>query len=205
MKTTRWIFFDVGSTLIDESLCYKDCIHQVIQGTTLTYDQFLQTMLDYYHQNLAGDHEAAAFYQLPLPKWPSHLEHPYPEAQDCLKQLHQSYKIGIIANQYLGTTERLKQYGLLPYIDLVVSSEEEGVKKPDLRIFRLALQRAGCSAEESYMIGDRLDNDIVPAKALGMKTIRILQGFGQYATVRFEEERPDHTIGSLNELIDMFL
>lgn len=122
-----------------------------------------------------------------------------------MKQLHQSYKIGIIANQYLGTTERLKQYGLLPYIDLVVSSEEEGVKKPDLRIFRLALQRAGCSAEESYMIGDRLDNDIVPAKALGMKTIRILQGFGQYATVCFEEERPDHTIGSLNELIDMFL
>lgn len=68
MKTTRWIFFDVGSTLVDESLCYEDCIHQVIQGTTLTYDQFLQTMLDYYHQNLSGDHEAAAFYQLPLPK-----------------------------------------------------------------------------------------------------------------------------------------
>ena len=205
MEQLRWIFFDVGSTLVDESRCYEHCVQQIIKGTSLTYEQFFQTMLDFYRQNLPGDHKAADFYQLPLPQWPSHLEEPYPEAEVCLKKLHETYRIGIIANQYLGTAERLRNYGLLPYIDLVISSEEEGVKKPDPRIFLKALRQAGCSADEACMVGDRLDNDISPAKKLGMKTVRILQGFGQYATVRCEQERPDHTVDNLKELIDIFL
>ena len=37
---------------------------------------------------------------------------------------------------------------------------------------------AGCQAENAVMIGDRLDNDIAPAKKLGMKTVWIRQGDG---------------------------
>lgn len=63
------------------------------------------------------------------------------------------------------------------YINLTISSAEAGIAKPDLTIFRLALERAGCAAENSVMIGDRLDNDIIPAKPLGMHTIWVRQGF----------------------------
>ncbi|MBR4040277.1 MAG: HAD-IA family hydrolase, partial [Clostridia bacterium] len=57
------------------------------------------------------------------------------------------------------------------YIDIVVASAEEGVAKPDKRIFEIALERADCKRSEAAMIGDRLDNDIVPANELGMYTI----------------------------------
>lgn len=76
------------------------------------------------------------------------------------------------------------------YIDLVIASAEEGVSKPDRRIFEIALERSGCKPENAVMIGDRIDNDIVPAKQLGMKTIWIKQGFGSLWTVMDESEKP---------------
>ena len=49
-------------------------------------------------------------------------------------------------------------FGILKYFNLVVASAEEGVAKPDKRIFEIALERAGCAPEEAFMIGDRIDN-----------------------------------------------
>lgn len=78
-------------------------------------------------------------------------------------------------NQPLGTSERLENLGVRKYIDLIIASAEEGVSKPDRRIFEIALERSRCRPENAVMIGDRIDNDIVPAKQLGMKTIWIKQ------------------------------
>src|SRR5207237_8957469 len=47
------------------------------------------------------------------------------------------------------------------------------LKKPDPRIFELALKQAGRHSEDSIMVGDRLDTDICPANTLGMTTIRV--------------------------------
>ena len=66
----------------------------------------------------------------------------------------------------------------------MIASAEEGVSKPDPRIFEIALGRADCKAEHAVMIGDRIDNDVVPAKKMGMKTVWIRQGgavgYGSY-------------------------
>ena len=70
------------------------------------------------------------------------MEKLYPESQEVLQSLHGRYKLGIIANQSEGTEERLVQFGIREYFDVIVSSAEEGVSKPDKRIFELALQRA---------------------------------------------------------------
>lgn len=59
------------------------------------------------------------------------------------------------------------------------SLAEEGISKPDLRIFQLALEKAQCNSEEVIMIGDRIDNDIIPAKKIGMYTIWVKQGMGR--------------------------
>ena len=83
------------------------------------------------------------------------------------------YKIGIIANQSLGTEERLAHQGILKFINLIVASAEEGVAKPDRRIFEIALERSNCKPVNAIMIGDRIDNDIIPAKRMGMNTIWI--------------------------------
>ena len=93
---------------------------------------------------------------------------------------------------------------MLKYIDLVVASAEEGVAKPDLRIFRIALERAACKPEEAVMVGDRIDNDIIPAKKLGMKTVWIKQGFGGYAELKTVEEQPDYIVNTLAEITELF-
>lgn len=69
-----------------------------------------------------------------------------------------------------------------------------------MRIFEIALSKADYKAEESVMVGDRLDNDIVPANKIGMKTVWIKQGSGGLATPMTQEEQPNYTVSNLNEL-----
>lgn len=66
-----------------------------------------------------------------------------------------------------------------------------------------ALARANCRPERAAMIGDRLDNDIVPAKRLGMATIWIRQGFGGMAENLTEAETPDYSVRDLRELAEL--
>ena len=76
--------------------------------------------------------------------------------------------------------------------------------KPDIRIFEYALDKANCTPQDACMIGDRLDNDILPAKSLGMKTVWIKQGFGALQKPLSKSEEPDHTINNLAELLKIF-
>ena len=55
------------------------------------------------------------------------------------------------------------------------------------------------------MIGDRLDNDIIPAKRLGMKTVWVRQGYAVYQSIDDEDKRPDYIVDSIDELTDIFL
>lgn len=100
----------------------------------------------------------------------------------------------------MGTAERLEKFGILRYIDLVIASAEEGVAKPDLKIFEIALNRANCMPQNAMMVGDRFDNDIAPANRLGMKSVLIKQGFNQLRTPGSELEKPDYVISNLQEL-----
>ena len=205
MKTNiQWLFFDIGSTLVDETLCYEDRYRRITAGTSVSYEVFHEKVIYYSRLNCKGDHRAAQEYGLTLPKWNSGLERLYPNINLVLEALKaKGYKLGIIANQAPGTKERLKRYGILHYFDVVVASAEEGVSKPDRRIFEIALRRANCLPEEAVMIGDRLDNDIAPTKALGMKTVWVMQGLGQYYAVRSEAERPDGTVSSAEQLLEI--
>lgn len=203
MTGIRWIFFDMGSTLIDESLAMEHRIREVIEGTDITYEQFTEKKVFFAKQNKPADLETIRFFGLTKTPWHKEDERLYPDAEECLSRLHRHYKIGIIANQSYGSKERLRRFGILEYIDLIVASAEEGVAKPDRRIFERALERAGCRSEEAVMVGDRLDNDIVPANGIGMFTVWIRQGNWKDACPREESEQPDRVVDSLRELFEL--
>lgn len=205
MTSVKWLFFDIGSTLVNESLCYEERYKELTACTTVSYNEIREKVISYSRLNLKGDHEVAKEYGIPLPKWHKELEKLYPDTKSVLESLKsKGYHLGVIANQSLGTKARLEKYGILSFFDIVIASAEEGVSKPDYRIFELALKRAACSPCEAVMIGDRLDNDIAPAKALGIKTVWVKQGLGQYYIVQSAEEKPDTTINTLQELLDVF-
>ena len=203
LANIKWIFFDIGSTLVDESVAYQNRIERTIAGTNVTYDDFYNKMVEISKYNQSGYNKALEAYGLKTVPWNSDDEFVYPETENCLSELSKHYRIGIIANQNLGSEERLEKLGLLKHIDLVIASAEEGVAKPDLRIFQIALDRANCKPEEAIMVGDRIDNDIIPANKIGMTTMWIKHGFGGYAELKEIEERPDYTINNLNDLLNL--
>ena len=201
MTNYKWLFFDIGSTLINEEKAYQDRIEQAIAETNITYDTFYQRMLVLFQEGLKGDLIALQEYSLERPKWKSELEILYPDAKIVLETLHNRYKIGVIANQLPNLEKRLENFGIRQWIDLIISSADCGFSKPSSKIFQLALQQASRSASSATMIGDRLDNDIAPAKALGMKTIWIKQGFSAYSPIQSPSEEPDFTVNSLSDLL----
>lgn len=71
-------------------------------------------------------------------RYPKELEAPYEGVEQTIRALSSCYRIGVIANQPLGTAERLTRWGLIPFISLCLSSAEEGLEKPDRAIFELA-------------------------------------------------------------------
>ena len=109
------------------------------------YVQVYEYAMSFYKENKKGDLEAARRLGVELPKWESQYERLYKDTRDCLKKLSGIYKIGVIANQLLGTSERLENLGVRKYIDLVIASAEEGVSKPDRRILKLHWKEAVAS------------------------------------------------------------
>lgn len=201
----EWLFFDVGSTLVDESIVYENRMREIAISADTTYEAVYNGAVELYRQNKKGDLEIAKKLGVQLPPWNTAYEILYKGVPESLDRLSKKYKIGIIANQPLGTKSRLEKHKILQYIDLIIASAEEGVSKPDKRIFQIALEKSGCNPENSVMIGDRVDNDIIPAKALGMHTIWVKQGFGKYRNIESEEERADFEVNSITEICDVFV
>ena len=200
----KWLFFDIGSTLVDETECYNQRIRDAISGTDISFDEFNEKRIEFAKQNLKGDIEALKYFGLVKTPWHKEFEVPYRDAENVLSALKErGYNIGIIANQSAGTSERLEKWGLLKYISIVLSSAEEGISKPDSEIFLRALQRACCNVGEAFMIGDRLDNDIYPALKLGFNTIWIRQGFSSYQHLEENKVKPDFIVNNLTEILDI--
>lgn len=201
-QVIKWIFFDVGSTLVDETEAYDHRVRDIIAGTDITFQEFDDMRIALARQGLDGNSATIKHFGLTKTPWHSEDEVPYPDAKSTLAALIQmGYKLGIIANQKLGTAERLENWGLRQYFDVIVSSAEIGYAKPDKRIFEKALEIAGCTARESVMVGDRLDNDMIPAKALGMRTVWIKNGLAQYQSEELGKDIADVQIASLSELL----
>lgn len=200
--TKKWIFFDIGSTLVDETKAYDHRARDMIANTNITFEEFYNMRIAFAIQGLDGNSVAIEHFGLIKTPWHSEDEILYPDAATILKILHtKGYKLGIIANQNPGTEARLEFWGVRQYFDIIATSTEIGYAKPDIKIFEKAFEIANCTANECIMVGDRLDNDIVPAKSLGMATIWIKQGLAKYQNSSFGKGIADYQIYSLSEIL----
>lgn len=199
----EWLFFDLGSTLIDEAEVYAQRFSETVRGTDVSVSAFTETAFRFWAQGLDGYREALAYHHLEKTPWRSEYERPVEGCAAVLSELkRRGYRLGVVANQIPGTAERLRNWNLLQFFDVIASSAELGASKPDPGIFLWALDRAGAKPESTVMIGDRIDNDILPAKALGMRTVHILTG---PASVYAPNTDPaDAAVSSLVDLLTLF-
>lgn len=98
---------------------------------------------------------------------------PFPHLISMLEELKSNnLLLGIITNGYgQFQMDNVKALGIEKYMDLILVSEWEGIKKPDSQIFQRALKKLHLLPEESIFIGDHPDNDVKAAQQVGMKGI----------------------------------
>ena len=96
----QWIFFDVGSTLVDEAAAYDHRVRDMISGTSITFQGFDNARIAFAKQGLDGNSAAIKHFGLTKTPWHPEDEVPYSDAHDTLAALcGKGYQLGIIANQ----------------------------------------------------------------------------------------------------------
>jgi len=96
----------------------------------------------------------------------------FPNAHETLKYLQSKYQLHLISNGFKESQDiKISGSGLDKYFTHIVISELVGVNKPDAAIFEHAVTLAGTTKEESVMIGDSLEADVLGALNYGMDAI----------------------------------
>jgi putative hydrolase of the HAD superfamily len=107
-------------------------------------------------------------------------------------------RVVVVSNTNATLRLALARLGVDPLIDLVIASDEEGVEKPDPRLFHIALDRAGADSKTTIHCGDLYEIDIVGARAAGLPAV-LLDSTGMYNEVDCPR------VASLTELADGLL
>jgi HAD superfamily hydrolase (TIGR01549 family) len=132
----------------------------------------------------------------------------YPDVRPTLSGLQaKGIWVGVAGNQTVRAGGILRSLDLP--CDMIATSDDWGVSKPDRGFFRAVVEAAPCAADEILYVGDRLDNDIRPAAAMGLQTALIRRG--PWGVIQQNDPEADQVptmrIDSLNELperIDAF-
>jgi putative hydrolase of the HAD superfamily len=124
-----------------------------------------------------------------------------PEIDGLLRRLRErGLRLGIVANQPQTARERLARAGIGDLFAYQGLSGLTGFSKPDPRAFQAAAEALDVAPTDCVMVGDRIDNDIVPAKALGMATILLRGGRHRRQKPRSPAEEPDAVVTDVLEL-----
>lgn len=177
------VVFDVGEVLVDETREYGTWADWLgvprhtfaaVFGAVIARGQDYRETFQVFAPgfDLAAQREARA-----AAGKPEHFgdEDLYPDVRAALRELHDAgLWIGIAGNQTLRAGSILRSLGLPA--DMIVTSDDLGVEKPDPGFFAEVAKLAPCAAGEILYVGDRLDNDVRPAAEAGFATALIRRG-----------------------------
>jgi len=177
----RWVCLDVGETLIDETRFWEGWA-DILRVPRMTFLAAAGAVIV-----RRGDHQDV-FGVVDRPDWRSHLAEYskvtgpfrstdlYPDALPAVTAMRDAgYRIAIIANQPANRTPELRALGF--DVDVIAMSDEFGAHKPTPEFFAAALRAMGDpgAADVAY-VGDRLDNDVLPSNAAGMRPVWLKRG-----------------------------
>jgi HAD superfamily hydrolase (TIGR01549 family) len=204
----RAVCFDVGETLIDETRHWLEWAEFLgvpamtlftAIGVTMERGQSLRRVFEIFRPDI----DVANARKLRAAQGWTYdfiVQDLYPDAVPCLTALReQGYKVLIAGNQPIESEAALARLDLPA--DLIASSAGWGVSKPDPRFFEKVAEAAGESPEAIAYVGDRLDNDVLPALAAGMTAVFVRRGpWGWMHAERPEIERAHIRLDTLLDL-----
>ena len=116
-----------------------------------------------------------------------------------------TYHIGIVTNgahdEHTDSQfSKIRHLGLRERIQSLTISDEVGVRKPNIKVFNVACERAGVLPREALFVGDSIANDIVGANRAGMTSVLIdRKSDGQIPEIG--DERPDYVVSNLYDVL----
>ena len=135
----------------------------------------------------------------------------YDDVLKCLEKLKKSsIKTAIITDGIpIKQYEKILRLGIDDLIDLVVISDEIGIRKPNPELFSYCLKKFKVKGHETIYVGDNIYKDIIPAKVNKIHSVYIHRG-GKYDTnvtgeTISEENKPDYEISRLDELFNIII
>ena len=108
--------------------------------------------------------------------------------------------LGLAANQPTVSLENMERLGILKYFSYKEVSGSIKLRKPDPRLLLHSCEGLGIEPQEAIMVGDRIDNDIVPARVLGMTVIRFVSGRHAKQQPRSWNETPHADVRTVEDL-----
>ena len=182
--TLRAVAFDLGETLVDETRMWSEWADWLgvprftflgalgwLAGQGLphmkVFERFRPDGFD-----LEAERAARRAAGRPDTFTPGDL---YPDARPCLEELRRrGYRVAIAGNQSAETAEVVRSFDLP--VDLVTNSGELGAEKPSPDFYRRLAEALDAAPGEMAYVGDRVDNDVLPALAAGMVVVFIRRG-----------------------------
>ncbi len=194
---TRVAVFDVGETLVDETRAWSE--HADAVGVTrLTLFAALGALI----QRGEDHRQVWALLGVDPPAHDVQIlgEDLYPDAIPCLQALaRRGLRIGLAGNQPDRSEAALARLGLP--VTFIASSARWGIEKPSPEFFDRVISDAHALPAQIAYIGDRLDNDVLPARQAGMFAVFLRRGpWGYLHAHRPEVACASATIESLVEL-----
>ena len=168
------VVFDVGETLIDETREYgawADWLgvprhtFSAVFGAVIALGMDYRDTFQYFRPGFKLEDERARRANAGKPERFGE-DDLYPDARPCMAALRDmGIWVGVAGNQTSRAGEILRKLDLPA--DLIATSDDWGASKPDQSFFRALISAAPCEASRIVYVGDRLDNDLKPAKAAG--------------------------------------
>jgi putative hydrolase of the HAD superfamily len=122
----------------------------------------------------------------------------YPHVREVLDVLRDRYPLAIVTDaQSAYARSELHKVGLLGYFDPIVVSGDHGHRKPDRRLFQLALDGMAVAAGNALYVGNDMYRDIYGAREAGLTTVMFNSGQGEKS---YRDCTPDYTITDFREL-----
>jgi HAD superfamily hydrolase (TIGR01549 family) len=222
MSEIKTILWDVGGPIINEDPMIPKWEIALIEAATEvtgtlisreTFDRINRETIDSYAPfafrtimfKLVGEVDdlfEAGFrrFKEMIPSFSMELQ---PGIYDLLKELSMKLPMGIVANQDDDLVDRLQKLDIENCFEIILFPRDYGLCKPDTRAFMRVLDYLDIQPQYALMIGDRLDNDIVPAKMLGMKALLLRSGWHRNQRLRTPDERPDWIASDIPEMISL--
>ncbi|MBA2263162.1 MAG: HAD family hydrolase [Chloroflexi bacterium] len=207
MTSPRWVCLDVGETLIDETrvwslwadelgvprLTFLAALGAVIERGGEHRDVFPIFGADDWQLRMASVEGAYGGFT---------ADDLYPDALGAIEALRAGgHRLAIVANQPASRTDELRAIGV--DVEVMAMSEQMGVSKPDPAFFATALELMGSPDPASVVyVGDRVDNDVLPGIAAGMRTVWIRRGPWGFIQRLPEGAAPALVVDSLDELVE---